>query len=164
MGYTVREANINDIPEITKIYNEGIEDRIATLETRLRDNEEMKEWLLSRSERHKVLVIEDENSNLCGWASINVFNSRCCYSGVVDLSIYIDRNMRGKGLGKVLLSSLIETARIQGFHKLVLSTFKFNKLGQRLYKALGFREVGTYEKQGLLDGNWIDVTIMEKLL
>jgi L-amino acid N-acyltransferase YncA len=164
MGYTVRETNIDDIPSITRIYNQGIEDRIATLETRFRDNEEMKEWLLNRSEKHKVLVIEGENNNVYGWASINVFNSRCCYSGVVDLSIYIDRNMRGKGLGKILLGSLIETAKVQGFHKLVLSTFKFNEAGQRLYKSLGFREVGTYEKQGLLDGNWVDVTIMEKLL
>ena len=164
MGYTVREANVNDISFITRIYNEGIEDRVATLETRLRNNEEMKDWLLNRSEKHKVLVIEDESKNVNGWTSINVFNSRCCYSDVVDLSIYIDRNMRGKGLGKILLGSLVETAKAQGFHKLVLSTFKFNDVGQKLYKALGFREVGTYEKQGLLDGNWIDVTIMERLL
>jgi L-amino acid N-acyltransferase YncA len=164
MGYVVREANINDIPHITRIYNEGIEDRVATLETRLRDKDEMKEWLLSRNERHKVLVIENENKEVHGWASINVFNSRCCYSGVVDLSIYISRSMRGKGHGKMLLGSLVETAKEQGFHKLVLSTFKFNEVGQKLYKSLGFREVGTYEKQGLLDGEWVDVTIMEKLL
>lgn len=164
MGYIIREADLNDIPYITKIYNEGIEDRIATLETRLRDEEEMKEWLLNRSDKHKVLVVEDERRNVYGWASINIFNSRCCYGGVVDLSIYINRSMRGKGLGKILLGSLIETAKEQGFHKIVLSTFKFNEAGQKLYKALGFREVGTYEKQGLLDGNWIDVTIMERLL
>jgi L-amino acid N-acyltransferase YncA len=164
MEYAIREAVLCDVPAITRIYNEGIEDRVATLETRLRDKDEMKEWFLNRSEKHKVLVIEDENKEVQGWASINVFNSRCCYSGVVDLSIYISRSMRGKGLGKILLGSLVKIAKEQDFHKLVLSTFKFNEAGQKLYKSLGFREVGTYEKQGLLDGKWVDVTIMEKLL
>jgi phosphinothricin acetyltransferase len=164
MEYNVREATISDIECIAKIYNEGIEDRIATLETRLRSNEDMIEWLKNRSEKHKVLVVEDEKGIVYGWASLNVFNSRCCYSGVVDLSIYIARDMRGKGLGKLLLDSLLKTAKDVGFHKLVLSTFKLNEAGQRLYKSLGFREVGTYEKQGILDDKWIDVTVMEKLL
>lgn len=72
--------------------------------------------------------------------------------------------MRGKGLGKLLLKSLIQTAKNEGFHKLVLSTFKTNEAGKRLYKSLGFREVGIYEKHGILDGKWIDITIMELIL
>ena len=164
MNYNVRIAQQNDIPFITKIYNEGIEDKIATLETRLRTEEEMLDWLNNRSEKHKVLVIEDESNTVHGWASLNVFNSRCCYSGVVDISIYISRIMRGKGLGKQLLRSLIQTAKDEGFHKLVLSTFNTNEAGKKLYKSLGFREVGTYEKHGVLDGKWVDITIMELIL
>ncbi|MTI55456.1 arsinothricin resistance N-acetyltransferase ArsN1 family A [Geosporobacter ferrireducens] len=162
--YSTRVATVQDVVAITKIYNEGIEDRIATLETRLRDSIEMEAWLSNRSEAHKVLVIVDDSNQVLGWASLNVFNGRCCYSGVVDLSIYIGRSVRGKGLGKILLQSLIDTARVQGFHKLVLSTFKFNEGGQKLYQAMGFREVGTYMQHGILDGKWIDVTVMEKLL
>lgn len=162
--YKTRFAKIEDILAIKTIYNEGIEDRIATLETRLRDDSEMEQWFVNRNDKHKVLVIEDEDNSVLGWASLNVFNSRCCYGGVVDISIYIKRDYRGKGLGKLLLGELIRVAKQEGFHKLVLSTFKFNEAGQRLYKSMGFREVGTYEKQGLLDGNWVDVTIMEKLL
>ena len=164
MNYNVRITQQTDIPSITKIYNEGIEDRVATLETRLRSDEDMLNWLNNRSDKHKVIVIEDENNTVHGWASLNVFNSRCCYAGVVDISIYISRDMRGKGLGKLLLGSLIQTAKNEGFHKLVLSTFKFNEAGQKLYKSLGFREVGTYEKQGILDDQWVDITIMERLL
>jgi L-amino acid N-acyltransferase YncA len=149
---------------IKEIYNQGIEDRIATLETRLRDTLEMQEWFSSREERHKVIVIEDIQGRVMGWASINPFNSRCCYSGVGDLSIYIERSMRGKGLGRILLGSLIDTAIKQEFHKLVLSTFEFNETGKKLYKSLGFREVGTYINQGILDGRFVNITIMEKLL
>jgi L-amino acid N-acyltransferase YncA len=164
MAEILRLANVNDIPQITRIYNEGIEDRIATLETCLRTQEDMIEWFNNRDEKHSVVVIEDGQGIAVGWASINVFNSRCCYSGVADISIYIQRDKRGKGFGKKLMEYLINTARDQGFHKLVLSTFKFNQQGQRLYKSAGFREVGTYINQGILEGKFIDITIMEKLL
>ena len=164
MKFKIREANINDSSCITNIYNQGIEDRIATLETRLRTNEDTNEWLTSRSDRHKVIVIEDNYGAVQGWASINVFNSRCCYSGVGDLSIYIHRDVRGRGLGKLLLDHLMEIAKINEFHKLILSTFDYNEPGKKLYKSLGFREVGTYYEQGILDGKFINVTIMEKIL
>lgn len=163
MDFKIREATIKDIGFITKIYNEGIEDRIATLETRLRNEAEMKQWLKNRDERYKVIVVEKGNV-IYGWASINVFNSRCCYSGVGDISIYVGREHRGKGIGKILLNGLINVAKEQEFHKLILSTFDFNKVGHKLYKSLGFREVGTYMNQGILDGEFVNITIMEKLL
>ncbi len=164
MPYSARSATKEDIQAITRIYNQGIEDRIATLETSLRKESDMLDWLTKRDETHKVLVIEDEDRTVWGWASLNPFNSRCCYNGVVDFSIYIERSMRGKGLGKKLLDVLVETAREQGFHKLVLSALSKNQAGKRLYETAGFREVGTYIQQGILDGKWVDVTIMEKLL
>lgn len=164
MSYYTRIANTDDIPHITKIYNEGIEDRIATLEADSKTEKDMETWLTNRSEKHKVIVITDQRAKIYGWASLNTFNSRCCYSGVADFSIYIKRNMRGKGLGKFLLIALERAAKEEGFHKLVLSTFNSNEAGKKLYKSRNFREVGTYIKQGLLDGKWVDITIMEKLL
>lgn len=164
MKFKVRVGNINDVSSITRIYNQGIEDKIATLETRLRNEKDMTEWLINRDERYKVIVIEGDDNIIYGWASINVFNSRCCYSGVGDISIYIGREHRGKGIGKILLNALLHVAKEQDFHKLVLSTFDFNKVGHKLYKALGFREVGTYMEQGILDGKFVNITVMEKLL
>ncbi|SNS61505.1 phosphinothricin acetyltransferase [Anaerovirgula multivorans] len=164
MCYFTRIANIDDIPYITQIYNEGIEDKIATLETDSKTEKDMEAWLTNRSESHKVIVITDQRGKIYGWASLNTFNNRCCYSGVADFSIYIKRDMRGKGLGKLLLDALEKTAKKEGFHKLVLSAFDSNEAGKRLYKSRNFREVGTYIKQGLLDGQWVDITVMEKLL
>lgn len=164
MDFHIRIGTINDVGSITAIYNEGIEDRIATLETRLREIAEMNQWFNNREDRYKVIVIESEDGIVHGWASINIFNSRCCYSGVGDISIYIKRESRGKGLGKLLLKELLVVAKEQGFHKLVLSTFDFNIPGHKLYKSLGFREVGTYIEQGLLDSKFVNITVMEKLL
>ena len=159
----IRIATIDDVEQITEIYNQGILDRVATMEANTKSIEQEGQWFSSRSERHKVVVIEDKKGYIKGWASLNVFNARECYRGVADLSIYIRREERGKGLGKQLLVALIEVAKQAGFHKLVLSTFAFNLAGQGLYASVGFTKVGTYMKQGMLDGKWMDTTIMEKL-
>ncbi len=162
--FRLRLAREDDIAAITKIFNQGIEDRTATLETRLRSVEEMEEWFVNRAFQYKVAVIEDATRHVRGWASLNPFNARCCYSGVADLSIYIARDYRGKGFGLKLLDFVVSTARQQGFHKIVLHAFDFNDAGRRLYKSLGFREVGIYMEHGLLDGRRINVVIMEKIL
>jgi L-amino acid N-acyltransferase YncA len=158
-----RLAKLNDIEYIMKIYNQGIEDRIATLETEPKNRTYMEEWLKQHKGRFKVIVAEEEGAVL-GWASLNPYNNRCAYAGVADLSVYIDREYRGKGIGGVLLTAIDDAARNNGFHKIVLFTFPFNHLGQRLYHKQGYREVGTFKNQGILDGEFVDVVAMEKLL
>src|ERR687889_1013765 len=106
-GITVRPANAADVPEITRIYNEGIRDRLATLETEERTPEERLAWLEARDERHPVLVAEREGT-VAGWGSLNVFNPRPAYMHVADFSIYVEREARGAGIGKALLGALIE--------------------------------------------------------
>src|SRR5690242_16883586 len=86
------------------------------------------------------------------------------YDHVADFSVYVAREYRGSGVGGRLLDELELRARELGYHKLVLAAFPFNKAGMALYKRNGFREVGTYKEQGLLDGAWVDVVVMEKLL
>ena len=159
----IRPANPADVPEITRIYNEGIRDRLATLETEERTPEERLAWLEARDERHPVLVAERAGA-VAGWGSLNVFNPRPAYAHVADFSIYVGREARGAGIGKALLAAVIERARELGYHKLVLAAFPQNEAGMRLYTRFGFREVGVYREQGLLDGCWVDVIIMERLL
>ncbi len=160
---TVRPVTLNDAEVICTIYNQGIEDRIATLETQLRTPSERRQWLVSRSPRHPVIVAEMDG-RVVGWASLNMFNPRDAYRHVADLSIYVERGVRGKGIGGRLLERLIELARDIGYHKLVLSAFPFNETGMALYTKMGFTRVGIYREQGLLDGSWVDTLIMEKLL
>jgi L-amino acid N-acyltransferase YncA len=161
--WIVREAEETDISRILEIYNQGIADRIATLEEKPKTLEEMKQWLCQRSPRYAVLVAV-RNGVVQGWASLNPYSHRCAYSGVADISIYIDRLWRGKGVGSRLLRALEKKAKENGFHKMVLFTFPFNRLGQGLYRKMGFREVGVFRNQGKLDGRFVDVMAMEKLL
>ena len=162
----VRLATPDDADAICRIYNQGIEDRVATLETELRTPDERRAWLASRSPRHPVIVAESphpsgrgearepaspnkarEPASPIAWAGLNVFNAREAYRFVADISVYVDR-----------------ASREHGFHKLVLSAFPTNTGGMALYDKHGFRTVGIYKEQGLLDGRWVDTIIMEKLL
>jgi phosphinothricin acetyltransferase len=109
-----REAKEYDIPRIRDIYNQGIEDRIATLEEQPKTMEEMHQWFHQRSPRYAVLVAE-LNGEVQGWASLNPYSHRCAYAGVADISVYIDRSWRGKGVGSRLLRALEEKAKENGF-------------------------------------------------
>jgi phosphinothricin acetyltransferase len=160
---TIRRAEAEDVPSITRIYNQGIEDRVATLETELRTLEERERWLTSRGPRHPVLVAAHDGE-VVAWASLNAFNPRPAYAHVADLSIYVERGWRGRGVGRRLLVAIVETARELAYHKLVLAAFPTNTAGMALYQALGFRTVGVYREQGMLDGRWVDVVVMERLL
>ena len=160
---SIRPADPGDAAAICAIYNQGIEDRIATLETRLRTPEERRAWLAARGPRHPVVVCE-RNGTLCGWASLNSFNPREAYDHVADFSVYVERESRGRGIGAALLAHLEVLAARHGYHKLVLAMFPSNGAGIALYRRRGFREVGTYREHGRVDGRWVDILIMEKIL
>jgi len=159
----LRPAVAGDADAICRIYNQGIEDRQATLETTLRTPDERRVWLEGRGSRHPVLVAE-RGGAVVGWASLNAFNPRACYDHVGDFSLYVERGARGGGIGRRLLEALIGEARTLGYHKLVLAAFPHNEAGGALYARCGFRTVGIYREQGMLDGNWVDVILMERLL
>ena len=159
----IRLAQPADATTIAAIYNQGIRDRIATLETEERTPDERAAWLAARDERHPVFVAELDGA-VIAWGSLNPFNPRPAYQWVADFSVYVDSAMRGHGLGGKLLDHLIAEATRLGYHKLVLAAFPFNEAGMRLYQSRGFRTVGIYHEQGQLDGRWVDTIIMEKML
>ena len=159
----IRPAAPADAAAICEIYNQGIADRLATLETELRTPDERTRWLAARGPRHPVIVAE-RSGEVVGWASLNSFNARPAYDHVADISVYIGRAWRGKGVGRRLLDHLGVLAREIGYHKLVLAAFPVNDAGMALYRRVGFSTVGIYREQGLLDGAWVDVIVMEKLL
>jgi phosphinothricin acetyltransferase len=159
----VRFATEHDLPAIRRIYNEGIADRIATLDLDEKTAGEIAVWWNDHGERYAVLVAEC-SGEVVGWASLNRYSHRCAYDGVADLSIYVARAVRGGGVGAALLAELERVAAEREFHKIVLFTFAFNEGGQRLYRGRGFREVGLFREQGRLDGRFVDVMAMEKIL
>jgi L-amino acid N-acyltransferase YncA len=160
---TVRLATAADAAAVTEIYNQGIEERSATFETEPRTVADLARRIAEDPRRFPVLIAED-GASVLGWASLGPYRDRQCYAGVGEFSVYIHRNARGRGVGRVLLARLIEAARERGYWKLLSRIFPSNTASLALCRALGFREVGTYEKHGRLEGRWLDVVIVERLI
>ena len=159
----VRAATADDAAAIAHIYNQGIEERVATFETEPRTTEQMTAWLAERAGRHPVVVVERAGA-VVAWAAASLYRSRPCYAGVAEFSVYVDRAARGSGAGRVALGALIEECEAMGFWKLVSRVFPENAASRALCRALGFREVGTYRRHARLDGVWRDTVIVERLL
>lgn len=159
---TVRKASLADAARIAAIYNIGIAERSATFETTPRTPEEMAERITANP-RHPVLVAESDGM-VVGWAGISGYRPRACYDGVGEFSIYVDPDARGRGVGRRLLAALIDEATSLGYWKLLSRIFTFNTASRALCTACGFREVGIYEKHAQLDGRWLDVVIVERLI
>lgn len=159
----LRTATPSDADAICTIHNQGIVDRIATLDTAIRTPEGVRTWLAERGPRRPVIVADAEGS-VVGWGSLNQFNPREAYDFVADFSVYVERQRRGRGIGRQLLDRLVDLARAAGYHKMVLTALASNEAGVGLYASAGFARVGVYHEQGQLDGKWVDVVIMEKIL
>jgi L-amino acid N-acyltransferase YncA len=155
-----RSATPADAAAIAAIYNQGIEDRIATFETRPRGAQEVAAWF---DGRHPAVVVE-QGGEVIAFASTSTYRPRECYAGVAEFSVYVARSARGRGAGRLALQALIAAATAAGFWKLVSRVFTENSASRALMRSLGFREVGVYEKHGRLEGAWRDVVIVERLI
>ncbi len=162
MTVTIRLAAPGDAAAIAGIYNQGIADRGATFETEPRTAADI-EARLGHQERFPVLVAEVAD-RVVGWAGLSAYRPRACYAGIAEFSVYLDRSARGKGIGRRLVDALVAAARERGYWKLVSRVFPFNAASRALCRSCGFREVGVYEKHGRLDGRWLDVVIVERLI
>lgn len=160
MPLTTRLATPDDSDAIARIYNQGIEDRVGTFETRLRSRVDIEKWF---DGLHPIVVVE-RDGEVIAFASTSTYRARDCYAAIAEYSVYVAREMRGQGAGRAALLALFDAAREAGFYKLISRIFVENAASRKLMAALGFREVGTYIKHGQLDGVWRDVVIVEKLL
>lgn len=160
MRLTVRPARAADGAAVAEIYNQGIEERQATFETRPRTGAECQEQI----ERGARILVGELDGSLVGWASLSPYSQREAYAGVAEFSIYVDRATRGEGVGRALLEELCVHAAGLGHHKLLGKVFPTNAPSLALMASCGFREVGRHERHGLLDGEWRDVVVLERLI
>jgi L-amino acid N-acyltransferase YncA len=155
-----RLATLEDAATIAAIYNQGIDDRTSTFETRHRTADDVRAWF---DDRHPIVVVETERS-VIAFASTSTYRPRECYAGIAEFSVYVERQSRGQGAGRLAMEALLIEAEQHGFWKLLSRVFVENVASLTLLHRLGFREVGVYEKHGQLDGVWRDVVIVEKLI
>jgi L-amino acid N-acyltransferase YncA len=155
-----RAAHAGDAEAIARIYNQGIEERIATFETRPRIGEDIRGWF----DGGYPIVVVEEGGAVISFANTSAYSTRPCYSGVAEFSVYTANEARGLGAGVLAMEALISAAEQAGFWKLTSRVFVENEPSRKLLLSLGFREVGVHERHARLDGKWRDVVVVERLI
>jgi L-amino acid N-acyltransferase YncA len=156
----IRPATAADRAAVAAIYNEGIEDRLATFETTPRSTGEILVWF--DEELPFLVAVRDER--VVGFARASAYSDRCVYQGVGEHGVYVAREARGEGLGRTLLDALAAEAEAAGLYKLTSRIFADNGASLAAHRAAGFAEVGVQRRHGRLDGEWKDCVLVERLL
>jgi L-amino acid N-acyltransferase YncA len=156
-----RPAHREDAAAITEIYNEGIEDRIATFETEPRNVADIRPWF---DRAHAFVSVVEPSGDVVGFAVAHPYSDRACYRGIGEFSVYVRRSQRGRGVGQVAMAALIDASRADGLWKLTSRVFPENRASLSLMARMGFNEIGVHQKHGKLEGVWKDCVIVERLI
>ena len=146
-----------DYPAIKQIYLDGIATGQATFQT---DAPSWEDWDSSHCKHSRIAL--KENDVIAGWAALTRVSNRCVYAGVAEVSVYVNENYRGKGIGSILLQALIDDSEANGIWTLQAGIFPENEASINLHKKLGFRIMGVREKIGQMNGVWRDTAFMER--
>lgn len=147
----------SDWEAVSNIYTEGIATGFATFET---NTPSYQAWDAAHMTSCRIVAIE--NKKILGWASLSPVSSRCVYGGVAEVSVYVGSDSRGKGVGKLLMESLIKESEAAGLWTLQSGIFPENKGSIELHRKVGFRYIGKRERVGKLDGVWKDNLLFER--
>jgi len=162
-SYTTRLATEADAEAIAEIYNQGIEDAIATFETTPRTAADIVALMREKGDRYPTVVVE-HGGRIVAWAGATTYRARAAYVGVADHSVYVDRAWRGRGAGRAALEALVPEYERRGFWKLSSRIFADNAASVALHERCGFRVVGVYRRHGRLHGVWKDCVVVERLI
>jgi L-amino acid N-acyltransferase YncA len=163
-----RRAESGDAEAIAAIFNQGVEDRVATFETDAASVEDAAGWIA-----RDIVVVAEASSpaagkgagSVVGWAKAGPYSDpHPYYEGIREATLYVERSARRSGAGRELLARLADAAANAGAHKLVGKIFTSNEASIALVQGLGWRQVGVHHRHSTLDGEWKDVLVVEKLL
>jgi len=153
---------MNDLDEITEIYNEAILKTVATFDTQPKTREEQKKWLKDHGPKNPIMVAE-QNGTIVGWAALSKYSTRCAYSDTVEISLYVKNEYQGKGFGTKLMDEIIKEGKKSGLHAVIARITEGNKKSVHLHKSLGFEHIGIMKEVGLKFGKRLDVYLMQKI-
>ena len=159
----IRLATVEDAPEMRAIYNHEVENTTATFDLVGRTLAEQRAWIAERSGALGVLVAEADGV-VVGFASLSPYRARPAYRTTVEDSIYVSASARGTGVGKALLTDLIQLASQRGFHTVIAHIADGADASVRLHQSCGFEIVGTEAEVGRKFGKWLDVVIMQLMI
>ncbi len=159
----LRPVTVDDLPVITEIYNDAILNTAATFDLETKSREDMRLWLERHGERYPVVVCSFEGK-IAGYASLNEYSPKKAYAATAEVSVYVDRDSRGKGYGRTLLGAIIEAAAETGIHALIARITEGNDISVQLFESFDFTHVGKLREVGMKFGRLLDVDLYQRIV
>ncbi len=153
----IKQMSAKDWPEVARIYEAGIATKNATFQTKAPDWDS---W--NSAHRKDCRFIAIHNNKIVGWIALSNVSGRCVYSGVAEVSVYVDSEFHGNGIGNLLMDTMIKESESNGIWTLQAGIFPENYSSLKLHHKHGFRTIGTREHLGKMDDIWRDVSILER--
>lgn len=161
---TTRDAIASDLPQIVRIYNSTISSRMVTADTEPVSIESKKQWFAEHSMEFRPLWVMEYAGEMCGWLSFQSFYGRPAYNATAEVSIYLEENYRGKGLGRYFLQKAMDDAPNLGIRTLLGFIFAHNEPSLKLFAELEFEQWAHLPKIAQIDDTEMDLIIVGKSL
>jgi len=160
----IRHAVDNDLQEILDIYNDAILNTTAVFQYEVHTIEMRKEWFAQKQKDRFPVFVAVEDNVVVGFSTFGPFRAWQGYKYSVEHSIYVEKNQRGKGIGKMLLQPLIDEARKMNMHTIIAGIDADNKISIAFHKQFGFEEVGYIKEVGWKFERWLDLVFMQLII
>ena len=161
--YRTRLAEPRDAEATRAIYNVEVASSTVTFDLVPRTAAEQLAWIEEHSGGHPAIVAVDDET-VVGFASLSPYRPRPAYAPTVEDSVYVHRDRRGAGVGRLLLTDLVTLARDHGFHSVIARIVGEHDASIALHRACGFEQIGREREVGRKFGQWLDVVLMQKML
>ena len=160
---SIRLATIADAEAILEIYNHEVVHTVATFDLVARSLDEQRQWLTARSGAFAAIVAISDNA-VVGFGSLSPYKERPAYRTSVEDSVYVHTGHQGRGIGKLLVTELLNVARVSGFHAVFARITASSTASRGLHSSCGFHLVGVEQEVGRKFNRWLDVALMQIVL
>ena len=158
---SIRFATKEDCAAIAEIYNHAVVHTAAIWNVKTVDTDNRIAWFEARQFAHFPVLVSEENGVVTGYSSYGDWRAFDGFRHTVEHSVYVHPDHQGKGLGRALLTALIEEARCRGKHVMVAGIEAQNSASLHLHETLGFITTGQMPQVGTKFGRWLDLTFMQ---
>jgi len=161
---SIRPAGEHDLPAILGIYNDVIINTTAVYSEKPHTLQMRRDWYLDRVSHNFPVFIAEVDGNIAGFSSFGHFRVWPCYRYTVEVSVYVEKSFRGRGVSKVLLRALIDRAAEMNMHAIIAGISADNEISIALHQSFGFTEVAHFKQVGYKFGRWLDLKFLELLI
>ena len=157
----IRHATENDLPQILEIYNDIIKNTTAVYYYEPHTLEMRRQWFMEKQAKGFPIFVAEEDGQIQGMSTIGPFRIPTAYRFTVENTVHVAAHARGKGIGKLLLTPVIEAAKQMNMHAIIAGIDAGNEVSLRLHKRFGFEEVAHFKEVGFKFGMWLDLKFLE---